>query len=68
MIQTDQAKFYKFRALAEQDRQAGDRTVWVPAATLTPKVGATLQMLGASWRVQAVVPDADAFALHVRLS
>jgi hypothetical protein len=65
-VQTDQAKYYQFRDAAEADRQPGDRTVFIAQSVTAPKVSATITMLGVTWRVLAVVPELDAYALHVR--
>lgn len=66
VIQTDIQKFYEFRTQAEGKVQPGDRVVFVAQAAHTPKVGAEFMMQGARWRTLAVVPELDAYALHVR--
>jgi hypothetical protein len=68
VIQTDQAKFYKFRTAAEADRKPGDRTVFVAKSALTPKVGAVFTMLGGPWKTLSVVDEADSWALSARLA
>jgi hypothetical protein len=68
VVQTDVPKYFKFRTVAEADRKPGDRTVFVAKSVVTPAVGTTLTMLGATWRVLAVVSEGDAWALHCRLA
>jgi len=68
VIQMDLARCYEFRTLAEADVRPGDRAVFVAKSTLQPPVGAALTMLGARWRVLAVVSSGDAWNLHVRLA
>lgn len=65
-IQTDVQKFYEFRTQAESTQQPGDRTVFVPKASITPKVGSQFTMLTESWRVLAVVSELDTWAVHAR--
>lgn len=67
-IQTDVSKYYVFRAEAEAGAKPGDRTVFVAKSAITPVVGATFTMLGATWRVVIVASEDDAWALHVRLA
>ena len=66
VIQTDVQKFYEFRTEGESAQKPGDRTIFVSKATLTPKVGAVISMLGEKWRVLAVVSELDSWALHAR--
>lgn len=66
VIQTDIQKFYDFRTEGESQQKPGDRTLFVAKSVITPKVGATLAMLGENWRVLAVVSEHDAWALHAR--
>ncbi len=66
VIQTDVQKFYEFRTQAESDNQPGDKTVFVAASIVTPTVGGTFTMMGASWRIESVVPELDAWALRAR--
>lgn len=68
VIQTDMAKFFRYRTLAEADLQPGDRTVFVPASSYTPKTGELFLMQGARWRVVTAVPELDSFAVHARLA
>lgn len=66
-VQTDQMKFYRFRTPAEAlTAKPGDRTVFVPKASVTPAPGHKFTMLGATWTVLAVVSEDDAWALHAR--
>lgn len=66
VIQTDVPKYYQFRTEQEAERKPGDRTVFVAKSAITPKVSATFTMLGALWRVLAVVSENDAWAMQVR--
>lgn len=65
-VQTDLSKFYKWQTASDADTQAGDKVVFVPAASITPLVGAVFTMASRSWRVLSVVAEADSWALHVR--
>lgn len=67
VIQTDLTKFFEFRTQGESKVQPGDRTIFVAQSAHTPKVGAEFTMQNLRWRVLAVVPELDAYALHVRL-
>ena len=67
VVQFDTAKFYRFRDKAENDRQPGDRAVFVPQSALTLAPGARFTMLGASWRAVSVQPEGDAWAVQARL-
>lgn len=67
-LQTDDMKFYRFRAEAEADRKPGDKTVFVAASAVTPLVGATFTMLSKTWRVHQVQAESDAWALRARLA
>jgi hypothetical protein len=66
VIQTDQSKFYEFRTEAEASRKPGDLTVFVAQSSITPVVSANFTMLGYTWRVEAVVSELDAWALHAK--
>jgi hypothetical protein len=68
VIQTDVPKFYKFRTIAEDPQQPGDRTVFVAKSAVTPAVSTRFTMLGSSWRVLSVNSELDSWALHVRLA
>lgn len=68
VIQTDTQKFYEFRTQGESTQQPGDRTVFVAKSVITPKVGGEFTMLGAQWRILAVVSEQDSWALHARLA
>lgn len=65
-IQTDVPKYYVFRNEAEAGTKPGDRTVFVAKSAITPIVGQHLQMMGANWRVLALVSEGDAWALRAR--
>lgn len=65
VIQMDIFKFFRWRVEAEAQKQPGDKTVFVPK-TVTPKTGATFTMNGGTWRVLAVQPEQDIWALHAR--
>lgn len=67
-MQTDVAKFYEFRTLAEGTYQPGDRTVFVAKSAVTPKVNSTFTMLGSTWRAITVVDEQDAWAMLARLA
>jgi hypothetical protein len=67
-IQTDVFKFYRFSTAAEDKQLPGDRALFVAQSAVTPTISSQVTMLGKSWRVLAVVPELDAWALHVRLS
>lgn len=66
VIQTDMAKHYEFRIAADADIKPGDRMLFVDQASLEPKPGDQLTMMGAKWRVMVVAPHRDAWAVQVR--
>lgn len=68
VIQTDVYKFYRFTTADEDKQKAGDRTVFVPKATVTPVIGGKLAMLGKTWQIMTIASEFDSWALHVRLS
>jgi hypothetical protein len=65
-LQIEASKFYRWRQWAEADLRPGDRSVFVPTATVTPKVSSQFTMLGKSWRVVSFQPESDAWAIHAR--
>ena len=68
VVQTNSAKFYEFRLEAEADKKPGDLTVFVAKSSLTPVVGGHLRLLGTNWRITMMVPEADSWALRVRVA
>lgn len=66
VLQIEASKFYRWRQWAEADLRPGDRSVFVPTATVTPKVSSQFTMLGKSWRVVSFQLESDAWAIHAR--
>lgn len=66
VLQIEASKFYRWRQWAEADLRPGDRSVFVPTATVTPKVASQFTMLGKNWKVVSLQPESDAWALHAR--
>lgn len=68
VLQFEPFKFYRFEQQAESQLKPGDRTVFVAASALTPKVGTQFSMLGRNWQVVLVKQELDAHALLARLA
>lgn len=66
VLQFDPTQFTKRVVPGLPERKAGDRTVFVASASLTPRAGMTFQMLGASWQVVSFLAEQDAWALQAR--
>ena len=66
VLQIEAAKFYRWRQWAEADLRPGDRSVFVPLATVTPKVSSQFTMSGKTWRVVSLQPEFDTWAIHAR--
>lgn len=66
VIQFDPTQYSKRQVPGLPERKAGDRSVFVAASALTPKVGMTFTMLSAKWQIVALLAEQDAWALQVR--
>jgi len=66
VIQFDPTQFTKREVPGLPERKAGDRSVFVAASALTPKVGMTFTMLGVKWQVVSLLAEQDAWALQAR--
>lgn len=68
-ILLDHTDFYVFSTQhSAVDRKAGDKTMFVAASAVTPKVGALLTFQSKTWNVTQVAAELDAWALNVRLA
>lgn len=64
----DMYMLYQFTSQADPRNQAGDRTLLVATSAVTPLAGQTVVIAGESWRILRVLPEQDAWKLHVRLA
>lgn len=62
----DRYKFYELKTEADDKMVAGDMTLLVATAAVTPLVGRKLTIGAQAWTVLAVTLEQDAWALHVR--
>lgn len=62
----DFPKLYRFRTVADDKQEAGDLSVLVPTASITPKIGAEFTTASDRWRVLSVQPEMDCWLLHCR--
>jgi hypothetical protein len=58
-------KLYAYKTQADTLNAAGDMALIVAASAVTPAIG-QLVSAGGNWRIQGVLPYADAWNLHLR--
>lgn len=60
------SKLYRFLTQTDSTYLAGDKTMLVAKASLTPTVGQQVTVAGADWRVEQVTSEQDAWNVHLR--
>ena len=63
----DAYQYYNYATAADDRLHSGDKTMFVPVASVTPKVGMVIQALGRDWTVLTQQIEVDCWALHLRL-
>jgi hypothetical protein len=59
-------KVYEYRTQADPSNLAGDMALIVAKSSVSPVVGQNIVVNSESWRVISIVPDQDAWSLHIR--
>lgn len=62
----DYYKVYDYKTQSDPSNLAGDMALVVAKSSVSPVVGQNVVVNSESWRIVAIVPDQDAWSLHIR--